>query len=191
MKSCGSFKSSLPLFAGGELNEAEHRIVELHLARCEDCREETLTFSQVINTARNMPLSEYQLPVAVRNRIALEAAEGATRGLWGLPVPVLFFSPRPGLLAAAAAVVLALVALPVTLRHGSGPARQSEVSALDITVDGGVTRLAWSNGSRDSYKVYKSTDPRVLEQSEVHIVRGSVWTDTEPESSAIVFYKIN
>jgi hypothetical protein len=81
--------------------------------------------------------------------------------------------------------------LPVTLRHGSGQASQSEVPVLDITTDGGVIKLAWTDGSRDSYKVYKNTNPRVLEQSEVQVVRGHVWTDTRPESASIVYYRID
>lgn len=106
-------------------------------------------------------------------------------------MPVFSLSTRPGLLAAAAAVVLTLVALPVTLRHGSGPAAEPDAPVLDITADGGVVRLAWSDGSRDSYRVYKSTNPRVPEQSEVHVVRGHVWTDTRPESASIVYYRID
>jgi len=191
MKSCGSFKSLLPLYSGGELTEAEHEGVESHLTLCTSCREEEATFSQVIEIAKNASISEYRIPSMVRNRIALSAAERASRRPWGFPMPVFSLSARPGLLAAAAAVVLTLVALPVTLRHGSGQASQSEVPILDITTDGGVIKLAWTDGSRDSYKVYRSTNPRVLEQSEVQVVRGHVWTDTRPESASIVYYRID
>jgi hypothetical protein len=191
MKSCGSFKSLLPLYSGGELTEAEHEGVESHLTLCTSCREEEATFSQVIEIAKNASISEYRIPSMVRNRIALSAAERASRRPWGFPMPVFSLSARPGLLAAAAAVVLTLVALPVTLRHGSGQASQSEVPVLDITTDGGVIKLAWTDGSRDSYKVYRSTNPRVLEQSEVQVVRGHVWTDTRPESASIVYYRID
>jgi hypothetical protein len=134
---------------------------------------------------------EYRIPSSVRNRIAFSAAERATRRPWGSLVPVFSLSARPGLLAAAAVVVLALVALPVTLRRGSGTASQPDVPVLDITAAGGVVRLAWSDGTRDSYRVYKSTNPRSLEQSEVHVVRGNVWTDTRPEAAAIVYYRID
>jgi hypothetical protein len=87
-------------------------------------------------------------------------------------------------------MVLALVSLPVALRHSSGPAQNAEISAIQITTDGGVVRLAWSDGSRDSYTVYKSSDPRALGQAEAHVVRGNVWTDSRPQSSQIVFYRI-
>jgi hypothetical protein len=191
MKSCRSFQTLLPIYSGGELTEAEHQSVELHLARCTACRDEEATFSQVIDIAKNASLSEYRIPSIVRNRIALSAAERVSRRPWGLSVPMFSLSARPGLLAAAAVVVLTLVALPVTQRQGSGPASQPDVAVLDITSDGGVVKLAWSDGSRDSYRVYKSTDPRVMGQSEVHVVRGHAWTDTRPESAAIVYYRID
>lgn len=191
MKSCEAFESLLPLYSGGELGETEHRDMEIHLARCGSCREEEGTFSRLINAARSASLSEHRLPAMARNRIAVSAAERAARRPWGLPMPVFSLSARPGLVAAAAAVVLALVALPVGLRYGPGPASQPEISVLEITADGGVVRLAWSDGSRDLYRVYKSTNPRVPEQSEVHVVRGNVWTDTRPESAEIVYYRID
>jgi anti-sigma factor RsiW len=190
MNGCRAFKSLLSLFSGGELSEAEHLGVEAHLLRCGDCRQEEATFSQVINIARQVTTSEHRLPEAIGNRIVIEAAARASRRPWGFPVPVFSFSAHPGLLAGAAAVVLALVALPVAMRHDTGPVRQTEVSALDITTDGGVVRLAWSDGSRDLYTVYKSSDPRVLGQEEAYVVRGNVWTDSRPESSPIVFYRI-
>jgi len=191
MKSCESFQSLLPLYSGGELTDAEHQSVELHLVRCASCREQEATFSQVIDIAHSASIAEYQIPAIVRNRIASSAAERASRRPWGFPMPVFSLSARPGLLAAAAVVVLTLVALPVTLRHGSGPAVQPDAPVLDITANGGVITLAWTDGSRDSYRVYKSTSPRGLEQSEVHVVRGHIWTDTRPESASIVYYKID
>lgn len=191
MKSCGSFQSLLPLYSGGELTDAEHQSVELHLARCTSCTEEEAKYSQIIDIAHSTSVSEYRIPAIVRNRMALSAAERAARRPWGIPMPVFSLSARPGLLAAAAVVVLTLVALPVTLRHGSGPVSQPDAPVLDITADGGVITLAWTDGSRDSYRVYKSTNPRGLEQSEVHVVRGHIWTDTRPESASIVYYKID
>ena len=190
MKSCKVFESMLPLFSGGELSEAEHATVEAHLARCCDCRDEEATFSQVIDLARKITCSEQRIPVADRNKIAIQAAARASRGLWGFPLPAFSISAHPGLLAGAAAMVLALVALPAVMRHGSGPARNPAVSTIDITTDGGVVRLAWSDGTRDAYRVYKSTDPRDLDGAEVHVVKGNVWTDSEAGSGPIVYYRI-
>ncbi len=87
-------------------------------------------------------------------------------------------------------MVLALVALPAVMRHGFGPTRNPAVSTIDITADDGVVRLAWSDGTRDAYRVYKSTDPQDLEGAEVHVVKGNVWTDSEAGSSPIVYYRI-
>ena len=190
MNGCRAFKPLLPLFSGGELSESEQVSVEAHLVRCGDCRQEEATYSQVIRIASRVSASEHRIPEAIGKRIVIEAAARASRRPWGFPVPTFSLSGHRGLLAGAAAVVLALVALPVVMRHGTGPVRQNEVSALDITTDGGVVRLAWSDGSRDSYRVYKSADPQALGQSEVHVVRGNVWTDNRPESSPIVYYRI-
>ena len=93
-------------------------------------------------------------------------------------------------MASAAFVLLALVALPVAMKHYSAPARPADVSSLEIIADGGVVRLAWSDGSREAYKVYKSDDPRNIGRGEVHVVRGNIWTDNKPGSSSIIYYKI-
>lgn len=190
MNGCRAFKPLLPLFSGGELGEAEHLSVEAHLARCADCRQEEATFSQVIRIAKRVTMSEHRIPAAIGNRIVIDAAARASRRPWGFPVPAFSLSAHPGLLAGAAAIVLALIALPVAMRHGSGPARPTAISAIDITADGGVVKLAWSDGTREAYKVYKSTDPRDLERAEVHVVKGNVWTDSEAGTSPIVFYRI-
>ena len=190
MKSCDRVRPLLPLFSGGELSEIEFRNVEIHLGRCDACREEGEAFSRVINAAKLAGSMEHRLPLAIRHRIASEAAERASRRPWGLPLPGFSLAAHPGLLAGAAAVLLALVALPVALRQGSAPARRAAVSSIEITTDGGVVRLAWSDGNRDAYKVYKSTDPRDLGRGEVHLVKGNVWTDRMPGSSPIVYYSI-
>ena len=54
----------------------------------------------------------------------------------------------------------------------------------------GVVKLAWSDGTRGAYRVYKSTDPRDLDRAEVHVVKGNVWTDSEAGTGPIVFYRI-
>jgi anti-sigma factor RsiW len=190
MKRCRDFNALLPLYSGGELSEAENLEVKGHLARCAGCSDEEAKFSQVIGIARQVGSGEYRIPEAIANRIALEAAARPSRRPWGVPVPSFSLSAHPGLLAGAVAFVFVLAALPIAMRDVNRPIRQTAVSVLDITADGGVVRLAWSDGSRDSYRVYKSTDPRVLGQSEVHVVRGNVWTDNHAESSAIVYYRI-
>lgn len=191
MKECSAFKSLLSLFSGGELNREEFRRVDAHLIRCVECRQEEEQFSQVIRQARKAAFREYHLSESVRHRIALEAASRVSRKHWGFPMPVFPLPVRPGLLAAMAAIVVALIVLPLAKRHGAGPVgRPPEVSAIRVTTDGTVVRLAWSDGSHDSYRVYKSSDARSLSGAEVHVVKGNVWTDRDPESSPIVFYRI-
>ncbi|HEV8701855.1 MAG TPA: zf-HC2 domain-containing protein [Candidatus Polarisedimenticolia bacterium] len=190
MKRCRDFNALLPLYSGGELSEAENLEVKGHLARCAACREEEEQFTQVIGIARQAGSGEYRIPEMVANRIALEASSRPSRRPWGFPVPSFSLSAHPGLLAGAVAFVFILAALPIAMRDVNRPIRQTGVSVLDITADGGVVRLAWSDGSRDLYRVYKSTDPRDMGQSEVHVVRGNVWTDKRSESSPIVYYRI-
>lgn len=56
--------------------------------------------------------------------------------------------------------------------------------------EGGAVRLAWANGEKEFYTVYKSTDPREFARGEAHVVQGNVWTDKEADSSPVVFYKV-
>jgi anti-sigma factor RsiW len=190
MKSCDTIRDLLPLFSGGELDASEVSQVELHLAHCDGCRGEEETFSLVIASARWAGPMEHRIPSAIRSRIISQAVEGVSRRPWWLPLPGFSLAAHPGLLAGAAAVLLALVALPVAMRYGSGPAHRAEVSSIEIRADGGMVRLAWSDGSRDAYKVYKSNDPRNFGHGEVHVVRGNVWTDRQPGSGPIVYYRI-
>jgi hypothetical protein len=54
----------------------------------------------------------------------------------------------------------------------------------------GSVSLAWSDGNGKSYKVYKASDPRRLGQGSAEVVRGNQWVDRDPESSQIVFYRV-
>jgi len=59
-----------------------------------------------------------------------------------------------------------------------------------VVADHGVVRLAWSDGRKESYTVYKSQDPRSFARGEAHRVQGNVWTDPDPASSQVIFYRI-
>lgn len=94
------------------------------------------------------------------------------------------------MLAAATAVLVALVALPVGFMDrpdtpGGGAVRELEVVAQD-----GVVRLAWRDGEKETYRVYKSDDPRSFSGADAYTVWGNVWTDQDPGSSQIVYYRI-
>jgi hypothetical protein len=102
--------------------------------------------------------------------------------------------PLPGHQALAAVVPAVLVLLAVTVpfvlrgRRGEGIARTP--LTIDMQVEGGGVRLAWSDGRGRPYRVYKSTDPRLLGRGPAHEVRGNQWVDSEPDSAPVVFYRV-
>jgi len=119
----------------------------------------------------------------------MEAAGRANRGFWPFPVVLL---PGRAAWTASAAAVLVLAVLAVTFSSRSGPLQNSQqrISKLDVVADRGVVRLAWSDGEKVTYTVYKTADPRIAARGESHVVKGHVWVDTDPDSSPVVFYRI-
>jgi hypothetical protein len=139
--------------------------------------------------AREQLSGNYALPEQVRMTLARQAAERASRKSWHFLTPSFAFH-RAGIMAAAACV-LALLVLPVALRHRApAPPDGSEITRIDVVSEGGAVRLAWANGEKEFYTVYKSTDPREFARGEAHVVQGNVWTDKEADSSPVVFYKV-
>jgi hypothetical protein len=164
---------------------------EAHRRSCQSCHEEYEKFLAVISAVREFTSSSVELSASVRREIAHQAAERAVRHRWTLRLPIWAPRMRTSILAAAAvSIVLVLAALPITLRHGVDRGKNSDIHTLNITSNGGVVRVAWSNGSRDMYTVYKSYDPRSLQGARAHLVRGNVWLDAETDRSPIVFYRI-
>ena len=166
--------------------------LQAHLSLCEGCRRERARYSAMVGMAKESYKGEYRLPDVVRMRIAREAAERVARRPWSLPMFGLgswSLPPRPGLLATLTAATIALVVLPIALRTGSKPAHEAAVQ-IQVVNEGGAVRLAWSDGTKSSYTVYKSSDPREVARAEIHRVKGNVWTDEDPGSSPIVFYRI-
>jgi len=130
-----------------------------------------------------------QLAPATRERIIAQAAARAGGPAWRLHLPVLALIERPGLVAAAAVLVV-LAVLPAAFRMDLVRERHAEVTSMEVVAEGGMVRIAWRDGSRDSYTVYKSDDPRSFSKGEAHVVRGNVWTDPNPDSSRVIFYQI-
>ncbi len=191
-RDCQASRVLLPLSVTGDLTGEEMGRLQAHLSLCDGCRQETAQYSAMVGMAKDSYQSEYRLADAVRARIAREAAERVARRPWSLPMFGLgswSLAPRPGLLATFTAVVIALVVLPIALRSGSKPAHEAAVQ-IRVVNEGGAVRLAWSDGTKSSYTVYKSSDPRDAARAEVHHVKGNVWTDEDPGSSPIVFYRI-
>ncbi len=90
---------------------------------------------------------------------------------------------------AAAAALVALLALPLYVSRVRGrDAGPEEIARISVVAAPGVVRLAWSDGVKPVYTVSKSSDPRTLGRS--YQVRGNVWVDSDPDSSQVVFYRI-
>jgi hypothetical protein len=130
-----------------------------------------------------------------RNKIAISAAERSRSRPWASRLLQWNFTRHPGLMATAAALLVAVVAMPVMVREGRnqaavGGGNENLTIEVRAAEDGGAVRLAWTNGDRGSYTVYKSHDPRLLTHAEAHEVAGNIWTDTDPESARFVYYRI-
>jgi len=190
MNECKRVKPLLSLSVAGDLTSGDLGRVEKHLKRCSECLEEERKFSQVISAARIVRGVQYQLPTSVRQRIALEAAQRVVRRPWILWFPVPGFRVRYGLTAAAVACLAGLLMTLALRQQAPVPAGPGDVTRIEVVADRGVVRLAWSDGQRASYTVMKSDDPRAVGRGEVHVVKGNVWIDRQPDSSPVVFYRI-
>jgi anti-sigma factor RsiW len=191
MTPCGSFRRLLPGYEAGDLTPREHEFVEEHLDACFPCAEEHRKFQMVIISVRRTYDEEYQLSPEVRNRIAVQAAEKVGSAPWFFPIGLLYPVTRPRFVLAIAAALAVVLSLPVVTRLASRPKPGEEVARVEVSADHGVVRLAWANGRRESYTVYKSHDPQGQSSRKAYVVRGNVWTDTEPDSSPVVFYRID
>src|SRR5512134_184749 len=105
-KACEGIRPLLALAAGGELSPEDQERVAAHLPGCTGCRSQVAELSSVIEISRTMMAVDGQLPSAVRQRIVAAAAERAGRPAWSLRLPILALLERPGLVAAAAVLVV-------------------------------------------------------------------------------------
>ncbi|HXI20524.1 MAG TPA: zf-HC2 domain-containing protein [Gemmatimonadales bacterium] len=190
MRRCESIRTLLPLHAGGDLGRDAAGEVDRHLRDCASCSSELETFKSVISEAQRAFPSSHEQAESVRRRIALEAAAGV-RGTSFRWLPLFMPAARPAGLVAAAAVVIALVAIPLALRERvAGPETSEQAMKIEVVAEPGAVKLAWSDGPRASYTVYKSDNPRDFGRKDAHVVRGNSWVDRAPDSSPVVFYKI-
>jgi anti-sigma factor RsiW len=179
----------MTLAAGGDLDLGMLSQVRAHVGICAECGREEQELLQVINAGRSAFSPASALPEVAVRRIARAAAEQAVRP-WSPPLSLFARPVRSGVLASVAAVLIALVAIPVGLKN-SGPTAVKEPLKIDVVVQGDAVLLAWSDGVKGTYTVRKSDDPRAFSRGEAHIVSGNVWADTQPDSSPIVFYRID
>jgi hypothetical protein len=127
------------------------------------------------------------MPAVVVTRIAHRAADEAlVAPWWRRPV---FIRPQAGLAAGLSMAALCLV-LALPMMRNQAPKSAAGPVRLDMHVEDGVVRVAWSDGKGRPYKVYKATDPRLLGQGKAALVTGSQWVDQHPDSSQVVFYRV-
>lgn len=193
MSECSKVKDLLPLSARGDLETADLQNVRRHLSACPACRAEEELYLKVILQTRSLFSAQNRLGQLARGAIALAASERVSRRRWLPEIPLFLqaVNPRAGLASAASALlVMALVALPVVLQRRAVPHPEERVTAIQILADSGLVKLAWSDGEKESYTVYKGTDPRTISHGEAHVVNGTVWTDPDPWSAPVVFYRV-
>jgi len=190
MMRCEDVSQGLPIFMDEALQPEERTRVEAHLASCDRCRADLEGILQVTAVLRDAATLDLVLPDASRRKIAREAAQGVQKRRRSFLFPEWVYSIRPGALATGAAIVVALLVLPAIVRQRPEQAPGDPVSTIRVTADGQAVHLAWSDGTRSSYTVYKSHDPRTFGRAEAHVIKGNSWVDRDADGAPIVFYRI-
>jgi anti-sigma factor RsiW len=193
MNSCRSFANLLPLQASGDLSGRRVAALEGHLEGCSACRGVLAQYDAIGKAAHAAFGLETTLPEATITRIAHRAA--SEPHTWRSASWIPSWGLQPSFSHALAALVpVTLVAflavLPVIRGQRSPDATAQVPEKLDVRMDGGVVRLAWSDGRGRPYKVFKSTDPRLLGKGQGQEVRGNQWVDRSPGASEVVFYRV-
>ncbi len=200
MNACDELPRLLSLISEGNLSAEKAASVSAHLSGCEGCRLADLTFRSMVVSAKSEYSDEHGIPVSVRRKIAAEASERVLRPIWSWSMLALMPRQVPVFATAMAALLVIVAGLPLA-RHGGEKAsgrgivaetapKDDQVMQIEVVADGGSVKLAWSDGNRRSYTVYKTADPRAGGHQEAHLVNGNVWVDSDPQSSPVVFYKI-
>jgi anti-sigma factor RsiW len=191
MSDCTRFRQTLPLAVSDDLGPARREELDEHLRGCSRCGAELAELKELLSGIRASIEVRETLPIGAVTRIAARAAEEAGKAPWWSrlvpPVPVHGWS------AAVPALIMAVVvAAPFVLSHGNVPPPQQAQSPvrLDMQVEGDGVKVAWTNGHNRTYRVFKTTDPRLLGQGPAQVVKGHEWVDRDTESPAIVYYRV-
>jgi anti-sigma factor RsiW len=188
MKSCRRFEGSLAAKAAGELSGRRFEALEAHLTGCAGCRETVGQYQAMRQAVKQEGLfaaGSLTLPEHTISRIAHRAAERPAMG-W---LMALRFA-RPVAAVVPAALLIALVSLPLVRPTRPVSRASDEPERLDVRFAGGQVRLAWSDGRERPYRVFKSSDPRRLGQGQGQLVKGNEWVDRNPGPGEIVFYRV-
>lgn len=190
MSTCSQARPHLAEFAYGELTGQASHLVTGHLAGCPDCRAEVAEFKELRLATRGSLVAGGALSPAVIGRVSRQAAEAVNSPAWWRRLVPMQVTP---VMAAAVPAMVALIALGIGLAVRNGRTIESgpQIPArLDMQVEAKGVRLAWTDGRGRAYKVYKTSDPRLLGRGKGTVVQGNQWLDQEPDSSPIVFYRV-
>lgn len=176
MQSCARFEGAL--YEGQITPE-----VSEHLAQCGSCRELAGRLDQLDQTAR--------FDVTIDPRFAEFRRNLILQRLATLQVD----PPHAWALKLLRMALVAAIALALFLPHNSAqkqtkPARNAAEAAIDFELvkDGDIVQLRWKGDPHREYCVFKGPNPGQL--APVQQVRGVAWVDDKPDSSPILFYKI-
>jgi predicted anti-sigma-YlaC factor YlaD len=190
MSTCSQARKHLAEFALGESIGEASRLVTEHLEGCPDCRSEATEYKELMSVSRAALMMEGALSEAAISRISRQAAEAVNRPSWWSRLVPMQVTP---VLAAVVPAMVALLALGIGLAVRSGRTVESSPQTparLDMQVEANGVRLAWTDGRGRAYKVYKTSDPRLLGRGKGTVVQGNQWLDQEPNSSPVVFYRV-
>jgi anti-sigma factor RsiW len=190
MSDCARFRNDLPLAVSDDLPISRREELDRHLGECASCAAELFETKEILSSVRSLLEVREELPTGAITRIAFRAAEEAVRAPWwrrlAPPIPVHGWSA-----AVPALLLVVLVAAPFVLSHGNVAPQQAQgPDRLDVRMEKDGLRVAWSNGHKLTYKVFKTTDPRLLGTGSAQVVKGHEWVDRDTESPAIVYYRV-
>lgn len=189
MTDCAAVKQALPLFGSDDLDLSKRAVVEAHLRGCPGCASEAAEYEGLVSGLKADLAIEASLPAGVVARIAAQASEQVLRAPWWsrLMPPI----PAHGWGVAVPAMLLAaVVSVPFLLSHETARTVAQAPVRLDMQVEGDGVKVAWTNGHNRTYRVYKTTDPRLLGSGSGQVVRGHEWVDRDPGPAAIVYYRV-
>jgi hypothetical protein len=157
--------------------------VSEHLAGCGTCRELAVRLNRLDQAAR-FEVDVIPAYTAFRKRLILQKLNTV--------------EPEPryaGALRLARVAIVAVFVFALFLSHHAAQKQTkapltSAQTAIDFELvkNGNIVQLRWNGDPHQEYQVYKGPNPSQL--APVQQVKGVAWIDNKPDSSPILFYKI-
>jgi hypothetical protein len=152
------------------------------------------------NAIQSLKSIQVEMTPEARSNLARRCAENTTgawrSSLWGRLVGVLWVpAPQKGLAAALGMLLLACLAGVLIVEkpqsRAPGGAGDSKIQLVSLSPDAsGRVTLEWRDGSQRTYTVLKSDNPRDFSRATAYSVRGTRWTDPNPGTSQVAFYRV-